>query len=217
MAARHGSGWFGDRRAIFLVVPHLLQASFWTGNLSALICIFVSQKKAFYLTNFDIRYQEVVEGDDGELEGEMGCQLPRAIGFLEAWRLPGVAPYVFCLFFSKLVAYTFLYWLPFYIRNNGEPAAMDNGGPSKFPTPLCRSLSPTRSLVLQQVGTVILCTGSTQRVVLQQIVQQIEEEQRRNRSRRSKQSNRASSSAEELLSIKSVRNSKQQLQIHFQQ
>ncbi|XP_057968326.1 putative glycerol-3-phosphate transporter 5 [Malania oleifera] len=40
-----------------------------------------------------------------------------AIGFLEAWRLPGVAPFAFCLFFSKLVAYTFLYWLPFYIRH----------------------------------------------------------------------------------------------------
>ncbi|XP_002883790.2 putative glycerol-3-phosphate transporter 5, partial [Arabidopsis lyrata subsp. lyrata] len=40
-----------------------------------------------------------------------------AIGFLEAWRLPGVAPYAFCLFFSKLVAYTFLYWLPYYLRH----------------------------------------------------------------------------------------------------
>ncbi|PON46138.1 Sugar phosphate transporter [Parasponia andersonii] len=40
-----------------------------------------------------------------------------AIGFLEAWRLPGVAPFAVCLFFSKLVAYTFLYWLPFYIRH----------------------------------------------------------------------------------------------------
>ncbi|GAB2216170.1 hypothetical protein Droror1_Dr00023939 [Drosera rotundifolia] len=40
-----------------------------------------------------------------------------AIGFLEAWRLPGVASFAFCLFFSKLVAYTFLYWLPFYIRH----------------------------------------------------------------------------------------------------
>lgn len=42
-----------------------------------------------------------------------------AIGFLEAWKLPGVAPFAFCLFFSKLVAYTFLYWLPFYIRHTG--------------------------------------------------------------------------------------------------
>ncbi|KAI4379814.1 hypothetical protein MLD38_006060 [Melastoma candidum] len=40
-----------------------------------------------------------------------------AIGFLDAWSLPGVAPFAFCLFFSKLVAYTFLYWLPFYIRH----------------------------------------------------------------------------------------------------
>lgn len=40
-----------------------------------------------------------------------------AIGFLEAWKIPGVAPFAFCLFFSKFVAYTFLYWLPFYIRH----------------------------------------------------------------------------------------------------
>uniref|UniRef100_A0A1J3DXE1 Putative glycerol-3-phosphate transporter 5 n=1 Tax=Noccaea caerulescens TaxID=107243 RepID=A0A1J3DXE1_NOCCA len=40
-----------------------------------------------------------------------------AIGFLEAWRLPGVTPFAFCLFFSKLVAYTFLYWLPYYLRH----------------------------------------------------------------------------------------------------
>jgi len=29
-----------------------------------------------------------------------------AVGFREAWRIPGVAPFAFCLF---LVAYTFLY------------------------------------------------------------------------------------------------------------
>lgn len=39
----------------------------------------------------------------------------RAIGFMEAWKIPGVANYALCLFFAKLVAYTFLYWLPFYI------------------------------------------------------------------------------------------------------
>ncbi|EFJ15133.1 hypothetical protein SELMODRAFT_180365 [Selaginella moellendorffii] len=39
------------------------------------------------------------------------------VGFLEAWVIPGVAPFAFCLFFSKLVAYTFLYWLPFYVRH----------------------------------------------------------------------------------------------------
>eukprot|EP00250_Pteridium_aquilinum_P020129 c24713_g1_i1 orf=630-2276(-) len=46
-----------------------------------------------------------------------------AVGFLEAWAIPRVAPYAFCLFFAKLVAYTFLYWLPYYIEHteiNGE-------------------------------------------------------------------------------------------------
>lgn len=43
-----------------------------------------------------------------------------AIGFLEAWRLPGVALFAFSLFFSKLVAYTFVYWLPFYLRHTGS-------------------------------------------------------------------------------------------------
>ncbi|KAI7756537.1 hypothetical protein M8C21_008740 [Ambrosia artemisiifolia] len=54
------------------------------------------------------------EEDDDELVAESSST---AIGFLEAWNLPGVAPFAFCLFFSKLVAYTFLYWLPFYIRH----------------------------------------------------------------------------------------------------
>lgn len=42
-----------------------------------------------------------------------------AVGFLEAWRIPGVASFSLCLFFAKLVAYTFLYWLPFYISHTG--------------------------------------------------------------------------------------------------
>ncbi|XAR71812.1 Glycerol-3-phosphate-transporting ATPase [Bertholletia excelsa] len=41
----------------------------------------------------------------------------KAVGFVEAWKIPGVAPFAFCLFFAKLVAYTFLYWLPFYISH----------------------------------------------------------------------------------------------------
>eukprot|EP00250_Pteridium_aquilinum_P016777 c23288_g2_i1 orf=375-2480(-) len=40
-----------------------------------------------------------------------------AVSFFKAWTIPGVAPFAFCLFFAKLVAYTFLYWLPFYIRH----------------------------------------------------------------------------------------------------
>lgn len=44
----------------------------------------------------------------------------RAVGFIEAWRIPGVAPFALCLFFAKLVAYTFLYWLPFYVSHTGN-------------------------------------------------------------------------------------------------
>ena len=40
----------------------------------------------------------------------------RAIGFTGALMIPGVIEFSFCLFFSKLVSYTFLYWLPNYIH-----------------------------------------------------------------------------------------------------
>lgn len=38
------------------------------------------------------------------------------MSFFSAWCVPGVATYAFTLFFAKLVAYTFLYWLPYYIN-----------------------------------------------------------------------------------------------------
>ncbi|XWS51597.1 hypothetical protein CRYUN_Cryun12cG0190500 [Craigia yunnanensis] len=53
---------------------------------------------------------EPLLGSDTELKD-------KPVGFLEAWRIPGVAPFAFCLFFAKLVAYTFLYWLPYYISH----------------------------------------------------------------------------------------------------
>lgn len=54
-----------------------------------------------------------------------------AVGFIEAWMIPGVAPFALCLFFAKLVAYTFLYWLPFYISNTaigGEYLTVKSSG-----------------------------------------------------------------------------------------
>ncbi|OAY48144.1 putative glycerol-3-phosphate transporter 1 [Manihot esculenta] len=57
--------------------------------------------------------EEVTEpllGSDSEVK-------ETAVGFIEAWKIPGVAPFALCLFFAKLVAYTFLYWLPFYISH----------------------------------------------------------------------------------------------------
>ncbi|XP_060667747.1 putative glycerol-3-phosphate transporter 5 [Ziziphus jujuba] len=61
--------------------------------------------------------EEKVESEKAGLLETGDSDSLAAIGFFEAWRLPGVAPFAFCLFFSKLVAYTFLYWLPFYIRH----------------------------------------------------------------------------------------------------
>ncbi|KAI6651591.1 Sugar phosphate exchanger 2-like [Oopsacas minuta] len=41
---------------------------------------------------------------------------PKAIGFCRALLIPGVVEYSACLFFNKLVSYTFLFWLPYFIR-----------------------------------------------------------------------------------------------------
>ena len=40
-----------------------------------------------------------------------------AISIAQALRIPGVIEFSLCLFFSKLVSYTFLDWLPYYIAN----------------------------------------------------------------------------------------------------
>jgi OPA family glycerol-3-phosphate transporter-like MFS transporter 1/2 len=51
----------------------------------------------------------------------------KAISLFGALKIPGVVEFSLCLFFSKLVAYTFLYWLPNYIHEtsgvDGEQAA----------------------------------------------------------------------------------------------
>jgi MFS transporter, OPA family, solute carrier family 37 (glycerol-3-phosphate transporter), member 1/2 len=43
-----------------------------------------------------------------------------AVGFMKALAIPGVVEFSLCLFFSKLVSYTFLYWLPFYIQSSSK-------------------------------------------------------------------------------------------------
>jgi OPA family glycerol-3-phosphate transporter-like MFS transporter 1/2 len=64
------------------------------------------------------------EGGEGpkteDQMNETDLTASNAVGFIEAWMIPGVAPFALCLFFAKLVAYTFLYWLPFYISNTGK-------------------------------------------------------------------------------------------------
>lgn len=44
----------------------------------------------------------------------------KAVGFTEALRIPGVVEFSLCLFFAKLVSYTFLYWLPRYISSSSK-------------------------------------------------------------------------------------------------
>ncbi|XP_044763770.1 glucose-6-phosphate exchanger SLC37A2 isoform X2 [Coccinella septempunctata] len=51
-----------------------------------------------------------------------------AIGFFGAFKIPGVIEFSLCLFFAKLVSYTFLYWLPLYVNSSttmGASASAD--------------------------------------------------------------------------------------------
>ncbi|MCO5608123.1 hypothetical protein L7F22_062329 [Adiantum nelumboides] len=65
----------------------------------------------------DRKCQPLIEKESNGLgPSGMAIESP-AVSFFHAWAIPRVAPFAFCLFFSKLVAYTFLYWLPFYIRH----------------------------------------------------------------------------------------------------
>ncbi|KAE8661845.1 putative glycerol-3-phosphate transporter 4 [Hibiscus syriacus] len=64
-----------------------------------------------------------------DLEERSGSRT--GIGLLEACSMPGVIPFALCLFFSKLVAYTFLYWLPFYLSQTeigGEYMSVNSAG-----------------------------------------------------------------------------------------
>lgn len=56
-------------------------------------------------------------GNGGSGIGGGGGNGGEGVHFWEAWAIPGVASFALCLFFSKLIAYTFLYWLPFYIKS----------------------------------------------------------------------------------------------------
>ncbi len=56
----------------------------------------------------DLKQADLKQALHGDVEG---------VHFWDAWRIPGVASYAFCLFFAKLIAYTFLYWLPYYIKS----------------------------------------------------------------------------------------------------
>lgn len=52
---------------------------------------------------------------DSDSEYDSESEEAQAIGIWGALKIPGVIEYSLCLFFAKLVSYTFLFWLPFYI------------------------------------------------------------------------------------------------------
>ncbi|XP_010244749.1 PREDICTED: putative glycerol-3-phosphate transporter 5 [Nelumbo nucifera] len=112
-----GWGWSFVLPGIFIILVGILVFLFLVVNPED--AGFVSPGKEIEMSS-EVESMKNLEEINGEEEGLLHSEHPdstAAIGFLEAWRLPGVAPYAFCLFFSKLVAYTFLYWLPFYIRH----------------------------------------------------------------------------------------------------
>jgi sugar phosphate permease len=43
---------------------------------------------------------------------------PKAVGFFRALMIPGVIEFSLALFFNKLVSYTFLFWLPYYVKES---------------------------------------------------------------------------------------------------
>jgi OPA family glycerol-3-phosphate transporter-like MFS transporter 1/2 len=50
----------------------------------------------------------------------------KAVGFKDALKIPGVIEFSLCLFFAKLVSYTFLYWLPRYLATLGTNSATES-------------------------------------------------------------------------------------------
>ncbi|XP_043715266.1 putative glycerol-3-phosphate transporter 4 [Telopea speciosissima] len=73
----------------------------------------------------------MVEAETSSLSRGGSMSRGSAVGLIEALFIPGVIPFAMCLFFSKLVAYTFLYWLPFYLSQTeigGEYMSVKSAG-----------------------------------------------------------------------------------------
>uniref|UniRef100_A0A8D8RLU4 Sugar phosphate exchanger 2 n=1 Tax=Cacopsylla melanoneura TaxID=428564 RepID=A0A8D8RLU4_9HEMI len=62
------------------------------------------------------RDKEMIRSEGSPILSNPESQEKPAIGFVGALKIPGVLEFSFCLFFAKLVNYTFLYWLPGYIK-----------------------------------------------------------------------------------------------------
>ncbi|KAK2987651.1 hypothetical protein RJ640_012930, partial [Escallonia rubra] len=77
-----------------------------------------------------IQKEAITEAEEKTVP-QVGSVTRKSVGLLEACLIPGVIPFALCLFFSKLVAYTFLYWLPFYLSQTaigGEYMSVKSAG-----------------------------------------------------------------------------------------
>ena len=70
------------------------------------------------------------DSDPGSLQTVPGEGKP--ISFTGALRIPGVLEFSLCLFFAKLVSYTFLFWLPNYISSTSGLDARSSATLSTF-------------------------------------------------------------------------------------
>ena len=79
-------------------------------------------------------YPKKITDDEEEIkdEKEEEADISEPVGFLQAILIPGVLEFSFCLFCSKFVIYTFLFWLPNYISEMSGVNASDSGFMANF-------------------------------------------------------------------------------------
>ncbi|XP_025191687.1 glucose-6-phosphate exchanger SLC37A2 isoform X1 [Melanaphis sacchari] len=76
----------------------------------------ISSKELSLLPSNKDEVKEKTEGSP--ILSHLNGSPKKAVGFIGAIKIPGVVEFSMCLFFAKLVSYTFLYWLPNYIKNS---------------------------------------------------------------------------------------------------
>lgn len=69
------------------------------------------------------------------------------ISLIDALYIPGVMEFSLCLFFTKLVSYTFMYWLPLYIQSSSKFSALKMSG----------QIITSIIFLCRHTGTYILC------------------------------------------------------------
>eukprot|EP00045_Choanoeca_perplexa_P006770 m.58585 g.58585 ORF g.58585 m.58585 type:complete len:488 (+) comp13776_c0_seq1:64-1527(+) len=97
----YGWGWA-------FVVPAFIMA-----GVAILVYLFLP----VYPTDLDLPDPLASEDEDTSLLSTTSHEEHEAVPFSQALFIPGVLAFSFSLFFGKLVAYTFLFWLPYYIKN----------------------------------------------------------------------------------------------------